>query len=31
LPEILKGIKIEDIPIFGREIEEVQFNAEKYG
>ena len=31
LPEILKGIKIDDIPIVGREIEEVKFNVEKYG
>ena len=31
LPEILKGIKIDGIPIVGREIEEVKFNVEKYG
>jgi len=31
LPEILKGIKINGIPIVGREIEEVKFNVEKYG
>jgi uncharacterized protein (DUF362 family) len=31
LPEILEGIKIENIPIVGREIEEVKFDVEKYG
>jgi len=31
LPEILKGIKIDGIPIVGREIEEVKFDVEKYG
>lgn len=30
LPELLKKVKIEDIPIIGRSIEEVQFEAEKY-
>ena len=30
LPEILKGIKIENIPIVGRTVEEVQSDAEKY-
>ena len=30
LPEILKGIKIENIPIVGRMVEEVQSDAEKY-
>lgn len=31
LPEILKEIRIEDIPIFGRQIVEVQYNIQKYG
>ena len=30
LPELLKKVKIEDIPIIGRKIEEVQYEAEKY-
>ncbi|MDI6602558.1 MAG: DUF362 domain-containing protein [Patescibacteria group bacterium] len=30
LPECLKKVKIEDIPIVGRKIEELQFEAEKY-
>jgi hypothetical protein len=30
LPECLKKVKIEDIPIVGRKIEEVQYEAEKY-
>ena len=30
LPEIVKKVKIEDIPIFGRKIEEVQYETEKY-
>ena len=30
LPECLKKVKIEDIPIIGRKIEEVQYEAEKY-
>ena len=31
LPEYLKKIKIEDIPIAGRKVEEVQYNIEKLG
>jgi hypothetical protein len=31
LPEILKRIKIEGIPILGRRIEEVQYDVGKYG
>jgi len=31
LPEILKEVKIENIPILGRGIEEVKFKVEKYG
>ncbi len=31
LPECLKEIKIEDIPIAGRKVEEVQYNIEKLG
>jgi len=31
LPEYLKKIKIEDIPIVGRKVEEVQYNVEKSG
>jgi len=31
LPEYLKKIKIEDIPIVGRKVEEVQYNVEKVG
>jgi len=30
LPECLKKVKIEDIPIIGRKIEEVQYEVEKY-
>ena len=30
LPELLKKVKIEDIPIVGRKIEEVQYEVEKY-
>lgn len=30
LPEAIKKVKIEDIPVFGRKIEEVQYEAEKY-
>ena len=30
LPEILKGVKIENIPIVGRKIEELQYEVEKY-
>ena len=30
LPECLKKVKIEDIPIVGRKIEEVQYEVEKY-
>lgn len=31
LPEYLKKIKIEDIPIAGRKVEELQYKVEKYG
>lgn len=31
LPECLKKIKIEDIPIAGRKVEELQYKVEKYG
>lgn len=31
LPELLKEIRIEDIPLAGREIVEVQYDIEKYG
>jgi len=31
LPEYLKKIKIEDIPIVGRKVEELQYNIEKVG
>ena len=30
LPELLKKVKIEDIPILGRKVEELQFEVEKY-
>jgi hypothetical protein len=30
LPEFLKKVKIENIPIVGREIEELQFEVDKY-
>ena len=30
LPEYLKKVKIEDIPIVGRKVEEVQYEVEKY-
>ena len=31
LPEIIKNLKIEEIPILGRRVEEIQFEIEKYG
>ncbi len=31
LPEVLEKVKIENIPIVGRKIEELQFGVEKYG
>jgi hypothetical protein len=30
LPEILKEVKIENIPILGRKVEELQSEVEKY-
>ena len=30
LPEYLKNIKIEDIPILGRKIKELQYDVERY-